>query len=154
MIQLESSKFLRSQTALLRASYLYWTGEHLTPAELNDDEAIEVLMHAPFAVVSHDSASDPIFNYANQHALEIFEMDWQEFTQLPSRLSAETDNQEKRSKALNEVSRNGFVRNYSGIRIAKSGRRFWIRDTTIWNLVTPDGQLYGQAARINATMEV
>ena len=143
--------FLRQHTALLRASYLHWTGEALVAAQLNDDEAVEVLMSASFAIVTHDTASDPIFNYANQRALKLFEMDWAEFTQLPSRLSAETVYQEKRGAALDEVSRNGFVQHYSGIRIAKSGRRFWIRDTTIWNLMTPDGKLHGQAARIGAT---
>lgn len=146
--------FLRHHTALLRASYLHWTGEHLVAAQLNDDEAVEALMSTSFAVVTHDTAPDPIFNYANQRALELFEMDWAFFTKLPSRLSAETVYQEKRGAALDEVSRNGFVKNYSGIRIAKSGRRFWIRDTTIWNLVTPDGKLHGQAARIGATSEV
>lgn len=146
--------FLRRHTALLRASYLHWTGVHLIAAQLNDDEAVEALMCAPFAVVSHDTASDPIFNYANHHALKLFEMDSQEFTRLPSRLSAETVNQTTRGAALEEVSRNGFVQNYSGIRIAKSGRRFWIRDTTIWNLITPDGKLHGQAARIGFTEEL
>ena len=146
--------FLRRQTALLRASYLHWTGEHLLAANLNDDEAVAALMSAPFGVVSHDTASDPIFNYANHRALQLFEMDWQEFTQLPSRFSAEAGYQATRGKALEEVSRNGFVQNYSGIRIAKSGRRFWIRDTTIWNLVTPDGEYQGQAARIALTAEL
>ena len=146
--------FLRQHVALLRASYLHWTGLHLIPANLNDDEAVEALLTAPFALVTHDTASDPIFNYANQRALQLFEMDWQEFTNLPSRLSAETANQEKRGAALDEVSRNGFVQHYSGIRIASSGRRFWIRDTTIWNLVTPDGEFKGQAARIGETGEL
>ena len=146
--------FLRQHVALLRASYLHWTGEPLIAAQLNDDEAVDALMSAPFGVVSHDTASDPIFNYANQRALQLFEMDWQEFTNLPSRLSAETANQEKRGAALDEVSRNGFVQHYSGIRIASSGRRFWIRDTTIWNLVTPDGEFKGQAARIGETGEL
>ena len=146
--------FLRQHVALLRASYLHWTGLHLIPANLNDDEAVDALMPAPFGVVSHDTAADPIFNYANRRALQWFEMDWDSFTRLPSRLSAETANQEKRGAALDEVSRNGFVQHYSGIRIASSGRRFWIRDTTIWNLVTPDGEFKGQAARIGETGEL
>lgn len=146
--------FLQQHVALLCASYLHWTGLHLIPANLNDDEAVETLMSAPFGVVSHDTQADPIFNYANRRALEMFEMDWDNFTRLPSRLSAEVALQEKRGAALEEVSRNGFVQNYSGIRIASSGRRFWIRNTTIWNLVTLDGEFKGQAALIGESAEL
>jgi len=70
------------------------------------------------------------------------------FTVLPSRLSAETVNQKERIKLLDAVTRHGYINNYSGIRISKSGRRFMIRDATVWNLMTPDGQFYGQAALI------
>ncbi|MGO8840451.1 MAG: MEKHLA domain-containing protein, partial [Methyloceanibacter sp.] len=33
-----------------------------------------------------------------------------------------------------------------GLRIAKSGRRFWIEDGIVWQLVDRDGALRGQAA--------
>ncbi|MDQ3267633.1 MAG: MEKHLA domain-containing protein, partial [Pseudomonadota bacterium] len=91
---------------------------------------------------------DPIFNYGNQRALDIFEMSWEEFTVLPSRLSAEKINQKERVKLLDAVSSHGYINNYSGTRISKFGRRFIIRDATVWNLITPDGQFYGQAALI------
>jgi hypothetical protein len=32
------------------------------------------------------------------------------------------------------------------MRITKSGRRFWIEDVTMWNLVDDDGIRRGQAA--------
>lgn len=143
-----TDNFLRSQVALLRHSYHRWTGLHLVDAQLDDLAAIAALRDAPLAVVSHDTAADPIFNYANSAALQLFEMDWDSFTQLPSRLSAETANQEKRGKALEEVARQGYTQGYAGIRIASSGRRFWIRDTTIWNVVSPEGVFMGQAALI------
>ena len=47
------------------------------------------LYEAPFALVSHNTDSDPRFNYANRTALTLFEMNWNEFTTLPSRMSAE-----------------------------------------------------------------
>ena len=103
---------------------------------------------APFAVVSHGIGVDPVFNYGNQRALDMFEMSWEAFTVLPSRLSAETVNQAERIKLLNSVTKHGYIHNYSGIRISKSGRRFMIRDATIWNLISPEGQFYGQAALI------
>ncbi len=141
-------EFLLQHVALLRASYLHWTGKHLIDEGLDASAAVDALHIAPFALVSHNTEVDPLFNYGNRRALELFEMDWDSFTRLPSRLSAPAANQGKRGKALNEVSRRGFVEGYSGLRIASSGRRFWIRDTTIWNLVDVDGRYCGQAALI------
>jgi len=143
-----TDNFLHDQVALLRYSYHHWTGLHLLDAKLDDAAAVAALRDAPLAVVSHDTASDPIFNYANSAALQLFEMDWDSFTMLPSRRSAETANQEKRGAALEEVARQGYTQGYAGIRIASSGRRFWIRDTTIWNVVSPQGVFMGQAALI------
>ena len=146
-----TTSFLRDQVALLRYSYHHWTGLHLIEASLDEVAAVAALRDSPLAVVSHDIAADPIFNYANRAALQLFEMDWDSFTQLPSRLSAETANQEKRGKALEEVAQQGYTQGYAGIRIASSGRRFWIRDTTIWNVVSPEGVFMGQAALIGRT---
>lgn len=41
--------------------------------------------------MSHGLEVDPVFNYANQCALDLFEMTWEDFIKLPSRLSAEAD---------------------------------------------------------------
>lgn len=142
---------LRSQVALLRYSYQHWTGLYLVDPQLDDAAAVAALRDAPLAVVSHDIAADPIFNYANSAALHLFEMDWDSFIRLPSRLSAEAVNQEKRGKALEEVAQQGYTQGYEGIRIASSGRRFWIRDTTIWNVLSPAGVFMGQAALIGRT---
>lgn len=108
----------------------------------------------PFALVSHDTAADPVFNYANRLALELFSMSWDEFTALPSRLSAEPVKQSERARLLEIVSQNGYIEDYSGIRIAKTGRRFMIKNTTIWNLITSDGSFYGQAALIRAWQDI
>lgn len=140
--------FLTHHVEILRSSYLHWTGKYFFDQGVTHENAVEALFVAPFAVLSHGLGIDPIFNYGNQRALDIFEMSWEEFTVLPSRLSAETVNQKERVKLLDAVSRHGYINNYSGIRISKSGRRFMIRDATVWNLMTPDGQFYGQAALI------
>ncbi len=65
---------------------------------------------------------------------------------MPSRLSAEPMAQEARVKLLEKVTKQGYVDGYSGVRIAKSGRRFMITDTTVWNLLDDAGLLLGQAA--------
>ncbi len=154
MTQTDRHEFLLHHAALLRASYLHWTGKHLIDASLDANAAVEALQSAPFALVSHGTEADPIFNYANRRALELFEMDWDSFTRLPSRLSAETASQATRGKALDQVSQHGYVQGYCGLRIARSGRHFWIHDTTIWNLVTADGQYHGQAALIGESADI
>jgi MEKHLA domain len=97
-------------------------------------------------VVSHGTQSDPVLNYGNQVALDLWEMDWTMFTQTPSRSTAEPVNQAVREVMMAQVLRQGFVENYRGVRISSSGRRFEIDRATIWNLTDLYGQPCGQAA--------
>ena len=80
---------------------------------------------ASHCVLAHNTDPDPRFIYANRAAQTAFEYDWDEITSLPSRLSA-TD--------------------YSGVRMAKSGRRFLIEEGVVWQLIDRDGAVRGQAA--------
>ena len=107
-------------------------------AWLNDD--------APFGLLAHDTQPDPCFIYANLAALACFEYPEDELIGLPSRLTAEAPNRAERQSLLDAVARDGFVEHYRGLRIAKSGRRFWIEDVTVWMLVDADGRTHGQAA--------
>ena len=140
--------FLARQTRILCASYQHWTGLQLIEAVPDSPETVQLLFTAPFAVASHDTQPDPIFNYANRQALQLFGMTWEEITHLPSRHSAEAGLQEGRVKLLKRVERNGFVDGYSGVRIAKDGKRFMIRNATVWNLLDEKGVYCGQAVRI------
>ena len=144
------SRFLIEHVALLCGSYRHWTGTYLLPPELAAAEAVRALHAAPFAVVSHGVQADPVFNYGNSQALELFEMTWEEFTALPSRLSAEPGAQDARRRLLAEVSEQGYSDNYTGVRISKTGRRFLIQDATVWSLIDADGVYRGQAAVIRA----
>ncbi len=101
---------------------------------------------APFVLVSHGPEADPILNYGNRRALELWEMGWEEFTRTPSRLTAEVPDRAERARLLAEVGRKGFIDDYSGIRISKGGRRFRIAGATVWNLVDERGEYRGQAA--------
>jgi PAS domain S-box-containing protein len=103
---------------------------------------------APFGLLAHGTSADPRFVYANAAAQKCFEYSWEEFVGMPSRLSAEADGREKRQEFMDGVLRQGYVSGYRGVRIARSGRRFWIEDTTVWNLLDRDGTLQGQAALI------
>jgi hypothetical protein len=106
----------------------------------------EALWNAPRAIVAHGTEDDPIFFYGNRLALQLFEMSFAEFAQLPSRFSAEPLAREERAQLLASVTRQGYVENYSGMRIAKTGKRFMIENGTVWNLIDETGQHQGQAA--------
>jgi PAS domain-containing protein len=97
-------------------------------------------------VLAHNTDPDPRFIYANKAAQACFEYGWDEIVSLPSRLSAEPVDREERQKLLDDVARQGFATGYSGLRIAKSGRRFWIEDGVVWQLIDEDGAVRGQAA--------
>lgn len=115
-----------------------------------DDHDIGALLYkAPFAVLAHDDEAEPIFFYANLKAQEIFEMHWDEFTKLPSKLSAEPINQAQRQELLEKVSAQGYIDNYSGIRISKTGQRFRIENAIVWNLYDANNMRIGQAATFN-----
>ena len=137
----------QSFAGLLAASYAAVTGEPLVPAGMSDSEAAAWLYEAPFALLAHDTSPDPLFVYANLTAQQRFEYGWDEFVGLPSRLSAGGQAREER-QLHGRGAAHGYADDYRGLRIAKSGRRFWIEDATVWNLVGPESALVGQAALI------
>lgn len=135
-----------SQIQRLCDSFQHWTGEALIAA--NNDPLVlsEKLFFAPFVVVSHGTQADPIFNYGNRMALELWQMDWEDFTRLPSRCSAEPVEQSEREAMLTQTLNHGFFSNYRGVRISSQGKRFLIEDGIIWNVVDEHNQRCGQAA--------
>ena len=136
---------------LLLDSHLRLLGRELA-GEAGARPTAHWLYHqAPFCLVAHDGNSDPRFVYANLAAQRCFEYPWQEFVGLPSRLSAPTGEREERAELLASVAVRGFAQGYRGLRSAKSGRRFWIEDVTVWNLLDPGGRLCGQAAAYLST---
>ena len=119
----------------LRRTYHALTGRHLLDPALPPIAAAEALFHAPFVVLSHDTAADPILNYGNLAALNLFAMPWAAFTAMPSRLTAEASNRAERERLLAEVTAHGYIDDYAGVRIAKNGTRFRIEQATVWNLI-------------------
>jgi hypothetical protein len=131
---------------ILLASYRQLLGRELIECSGSRLEKAKLLYAAPFVVVSHSTQSDPVLNYGNQVALDLWEMNWTKFTQTPSRSTAEPVNQAAREVMMAQVLRQGFVENYRGVRISSSGRRFEIDRAIIWNLTDFQGQPCGQAA--------
>lgn len=140
--------FVIAQTQLIVRSLKHWTGRDLLAGigNLSGEELAEKIFHAPFVLVSHGTEADPVLNYGNQAALNLWEMTWEELTRTPSRLTAEAPNREERARLLAAVTANGFIDDYAGIRISKNGRRFRIAQATVWNLLNEQGNHAGQAA--------
>jgi hypothetical protein len=130
-----------ARLALIAESHLRLTGRRLV-----DDSAADALWAAPVVIVAHDTAPDPIFFFGNARALALFETTPEHFTAMASRLSAEAELREERARLMARVTRDGFIDDYSGIRISATGRRFRIHRATVWNLVDAAGVLHGQAA--------
>jgi hypothetical protein len=140
---------------LLADSHARLVGAPLLPEEGDAAEQARWLYgEAPFCVLAHNTEADPRFVYANRAAQACFEYGWDEFSGLPSRLSAEAPDRAERQRLLDAVARNGFIGDYRGLRIAKSGRRFWIENAIVWQLIDESGTLRGQAATFRDWREV
>ncbi|MFO0906176.1 MAG: MEKHLA domain-containing protein [Pirellulales bacterium] len=135
-----------AHTQLLLDSYRRFLGRELLPRDGSPREQSRALYEAPFVVVSHGTEDDPILNYANRTALRLWEMELDDFLRTPSRHTAEPMHRDERAQLLERTRRDGYVDDYQGIRIAKSGRRFRIEQAVVWNLVDAAGRYAGQAA--------
>jgi hypothetical protein len=140
------SEFYEKHAKLLYQSFERCTGSPLVPLVPGTEKVVEVLFNAPFALVSHGTEEDPVFNFGNNTALKLFELTWEQFTSLPSRKSAEPVNREERRRLLEQVTQQGYIDDYSGVRISSTGQRFLIQQATVWNLIDKEGKYHGQAA--------
>lgn len=141
----DDNEFQAPHIDLLCASYRRWTDRELIAANGSPRQRAEAVWSAPFVVASHDTQADPVFNYANLAALTLWEMDWANFTRLPSRYSAEAVAREERERLLAAVASHGFIDDYRGVRITASGRRFRIEQATVWNVIDAADIYHGQA---------
>ena len=145
--------WLAPHVRLLCDSHQRLTGRALLgPCNADEDDVTLArrAFDAPAALLSHGLEADPLFNYANRTALGLFELDWAALIAMPSRASAEALKQEERARLMQRVLERGYIDDYSGVRIARSGRRFVIEQATVWNVLDADGRLHGQAATFAA----
>lgn len=138
---------LEQPTRLILSNYRRLLGHDLVEIQPGEDE-VQKLFDAPFAVLSAlgPFGTDHVFNYANRQALGLFDYAWDELMGKPSSASAEPVHRDERRRLLDEVGKHGFIENYSGIRISKNGRRFRIKNATVFNLLDDGGGYVGQAA--------
>ena len=117
---------------LVAESYHRLIGHSLVPDNLVAEELTTWLYElAPFGLLAHNSASDPVFVYGNRVAQQLFEYEWDELVGLPSRLSAEAPDRDQRQRFLEQVQRHGFITGYRGVRISNASTKSAI---TSWSL--------------------
>ncbi|OQW33734.1 MAG: MEKHLA domain-containing protein [Nitrospira sp. SG-bin1] len=127
-------------------SYRHWTGQDLIERAADSTHQARTLFEASFVVVSHGLEPDPILNYGNRIALDLWELPWRQFITTPSRLTAEADDRAERERMLEGAKLNGYFAGYRGVRISSTGRRFLVEQALIWNVLDPAGHAIGQAA--------
>ena len=128
------------------SSFQHWRGHSLFEVSGSPIQIAQALFELPFPVFSHGREPDPIYNYGNRKALELWELEWAQLLQMPSRCSAEPANQEERLRLLEEVTNIGYTTNGQGVRISRTGKRYMVLDFTVWNLLNQENQYCGQAA--------
>jgi hypothetical protein len=137
-------------SALIVRSFERLVGRALAPATGDPVADARALFEAPFAVLAHGVQPDPVLFYGNETALRLWDMSFDAFTRMPSRLTAEPMLREERQRLLETAARKGFIDDYAGVRISSSGARFVIRDVILWTLQDEAGAPHGQAAFIPA----
>lgn len=131
---------------LLLDSYRRWVGLDLIERGGTPRDQAMAVFEAQLVIVSHGVQGDPILNYGNRRALELWEMDWEELTRTPSRLTAEPMEQGEREQMLERAAQDGYIDHYRGVRISRTGRRFLVEGAVVWNVVDSEGVTRGQAA--------
>ena len=134
---------LPGRIALIAESFERLLGRRLVDT---GNDPVRALWEAPCAILAHGTQPDPVFFFGNRYALDAFECDVADFIRMPSRLSAEAPLREERQALLDRVTQEGFIEDYSGVRITATGRRFPIENAIVWNLVEKAGSCAGQAA--------
>lgn len=131
---------------ILARNFKQLLGKELINSVSTPEKLAENLFYAPFVLISHSIQADPILNYGNQTALQLWSTSWDELIKTPSRLTAESANRDTRASILEQVTSQGYIDNYQGVRISRTGQRFLIEEVIIWNLTDESGQICGQAA--------
>lgn len=135
-------------------SYNCATGKDLVSLKLLESDPVAAAKSLFFlpdrVVVSHGTQvtpDGPVLNYGNSVALKRWGASWEQLTNMPSKYTAEPVEQEERQAFLRQVLEDGYIENYSGVRISLDKSRFRMLDGTVWNVALPEFEgLIGQAA--------
>jgi len=139
-----------ARTRQILDSYPALLGRELIPRDGSPAEQSERLYFAPCVVVAHGMEADPILNYANRAAVELWETDLATLLRMPSRLTAEPVHRDERARMLQRTREQGYIDDYQGIRVTVSGRRFRIARAIVSRRCDDNGAPAGQAATFDA----
>ena len=89
-----------AHTQRLLDSYRRWVGRELLDRSGAPIEQARRLYEAPFIVLSHGIEADPVLNFGNRAALDLWEMDLETFLSTPSRTTAEPVHRDERATLL------------------------------------------------------
>lgn len=139
---MSNSKLFMSEKVWLQPHIINWTqilldnfnrllGYQLISRQGDFKQQAAALFKANFVVVSHGIENDPIVNYGNQMALDLWVINWSDFTKTPSRLSAEPVNRVERQAMLEQAATKGYIDNCCGVRISNTGQRFYLEQAII-----------------------
>jgi hypothetical protein len=150
--QIWANPAIMEWSQLLLNSFRHWTGRELLERVGDRAYQAHALFLSPIVVISHGMEEDPLLNYGNQVALELWEMSWEDLTRTPSRLTAEPTNRAEREWMLEQAKNHGYIDTYRGVRISATGRRFLVENALIWNVADAEGLRIGQAATFSTWM--
>ncbi|MBO9703601.1 MAG: MEKHLA domain-containing protein [Sporocytophaga sp.] len=134
---------------LIAKNYKFWTGKELFEEKLHESELSEKMYNAPFVILSHGTQADPIYNYVNLKAQELWEYTWDEMIKLPSRRSAGTNETAQRLELIKEGQEKGITFTEKALRESCSGKKFYIKNVVLFNLLGEGGEYEGQCAIYN-----
>lgn len=123
--------------------------ERIIEADLSLEQLAQALYIKTDIILSHRFGDVPRFCFANAAAQELFGYGWDEFIGIESSLSAQPESQEDRETLLKQARENGYIKNYSGVRIKKDRTLFEVRNVILWNVSDSRGDVVGQAALFN-----
>jgi hypothetical protein len=142
----QNRAFFITHSQLLLHEYSRRIGAPLLEPESSPEATARLLWEADFPILSAGAEEDPLLNYANRCALQLWKLPATALGTFPARLTAEPAHRAARAEFLRQVRLHGFVTNYEGIRISTTGERFAIQAATVWNLEDVSGKYVGQAA--------
>jgi hypothetical protein len=76
--QIWANPAIMEWSQLLLNSFRHWTGRELLERVGDRAYQAHALFLSPIVVISHGMEEDPLLNYGNQVALELWEMSWED----------------------------------------------------------------------------
>ena len=86
------------------------------------------VFEAAFCLLSSDLSPDPVLNYGNQRALDLWEMSWEELTSTRSRDTARADRQSDRDGLMRQIGEMNFNLGHPSIAIRQSNLALVLND--------------------------